>query len=88
MNDLENRIGKLTISKDLLLENPEGMMLIMSKLIIIRCEYFYHLDSFEYIALSYEFDIIDKGTVPPRYKVWVTTDVEPNTVEFKSEYVD
>ena len=90
MNEIEKRIGKLTISRELLVNNPDIAMLIMSKLIIIRCEFLYYMDAFEYIAMSPYFELNpypelnDTVNLLPEYIAIVTNELDfSNNIKFE-----
>ena len=71
----ENRIGKVYVSKELLLSNGTDVAdLIFRNLIIVRCECLIHMgERFEYIAYSHLFDEVDMGTEPPKYDIILHT---------------
>lgn len=66
---MRNRQGKFYISHVVIDLHPEAVMNIMSKVIVVRCEYQYHSMMFEYIALSNEFDEVEEGCSVPQYDV-------------------
>lgn len=45
------------------------VMAIMSQLVIVRCEYIFPKQQFEYIAYSRHFSEVPNGVVPPIYNV-------------------
>jgi len=83
------RIGKVYISAPLMHEvDIVKMLQVTSKLVVIRCEYLYHKDLFEYIAFCQEFDEIEQGCEPPTYLVEIKKEITdegmpPEIVEIK-----
>ena len=64
---LTRRIGRFSISEDLLREHPDAVLEVMAKCVTLRCEHHYATQSFEYEAMSYDFDEIDLSFMPPEY---------------------
>jgi hypothetical protein len=64
---LTRRIGRFSISEDMLRDHPDAVLTIMAKCITLRCEHRYATGSFEYEAMSYEFDEINGYFMPPEY---------------------
>jgi hypothetical protein len=83
MSDLRNRIGKFYISRSLVLDYPELVQKVLSKVVVVRCESVFHSDSFEYIAFSNRFDICEEGYAPPVYIPIMTDNC---FVSFKKEH--
>ena len=84
------RIGKVYISAPLIhgMVDIDEMLKVTSKFVVIRCEYLYHKDEFEYIAFCQEFDEIEQGCEPPTYLVIVEKEITedgspPEIVEIK-----
>lgn len=63
------RVGRFYIDQDVVLKNPEFVQKVMSKVIVVRCESIWHINSFEYIAISNRFEEIDEAVIPPFYEV-------------------
>lgn len=68
---LTRRIGRFSISEDMLRDNPDAVLAVMAKCVILRCEHRYDTQSFDYAAMSYEFDEVDRFCVPPEYTALV-----------------
>lgn len=67
MNDLYKRLGKFSISTELLEQNPEAVMKIMGRCIILKAESLDYKRMYEYYAYSPHFDIITEGECAPEY---------------------
>jgi len=75
-----NRRGTFDIARELVESNPELLMEhIFSKIVVLRCEFCYSKNAFEYHACSNEFDEVPEGEEIPRYFVEFTRD-EDNAV--------
>lgn len=66
--ELRHRRGCFWLSHDFVRENTRFWQLIMSNILITRCEYIFDLERFEYFALSPLFDKCDKLTDLPEYQ--------------------
>jgi hypothetical protein len=66
------RPGIIAIQQIIIETEPELVMEVLSKLLILRAEHFVMREFILYEALSEYFDQIDYGTVPPRYVAFVT----------------
>lgn len=71
-SDIRKRIAKFSIDGTLITDDPEMVMRIMSKMIIIRAEHHFHNNIFEYTALSPEFRTVDNGEMIPEINIWPT----------------
>lgn len=72
---LSNKRGSFRISRALVIQEPELTMKLMGKMIILRCEFMFALDSFEYDAVCDElFDEIPEGRDLPMYKIILDDD--------------
>lgn len=67
---LKRRIGKFCLSSDLIEGDPESVMQILGQCVVVRAEYFYHLDMVEYIALCPMFHIAAAGELVRTY-TWI-----------------
>ena len=75
------RLGRFVLSRILIEDYPETLRTIMGRCIILRCEMLYHMDTFEYVALSPDFDEVEQGVFPPDYEVYISED--GMCIEFK-----
>lgn len=69
--ELHGRVGQFHVPDHWIKENIEELMLIMSKIIVIRCEHIYNNGFFSYTALSPLFDKAEDGYLPPYYSMVV-----------------
>lgn len=73
---MNRRIGKMLISSDLIKDmDITEMLKVTSKFVVIRCEYLYERDMFEYTAICPDFDEISPGIVPPYYMAELKSEV-------------
>jgi hypothetical protein len=75
---MERRYGKILITGKFIEETPEDISEIFSKLksVVLRCEYLYDKDVFEYYLYSPLFDIVKYGEKAPLYVVKITVHYE------------
>lgn len=67
---ISNRRGRISISGTLLrTAEPEKLMAIMGRMIVVRCEHLWGSDTFEYEAISPDFDEVQEGCMAPQYDV-------------------
>lgn len=85
----KRRIGKILISAPLI-DNMDidEMLKVTSKFVVVRCEYLYHKDCFEYVAICPEFEEIPNDSELPTYSVEVKREITeegkpPEIVEVK-----
>jgi len=78
MNDIDKRIGKFSITQDLIKENPEAVIELFCSLkaIVIRAECLFHLNAIEYIAISKKFKKLKYGSKIPNYVLELTQNKE------------
>lgn len=69
------RIGKFSISIEVINENPKLILEVMSRVIVVKAELIAYRDEVEYHGISQEFDTIARGSMIPEYKI-VITDLE------------
>lgn len=75
------RMGHFKISCVAVHSNPEAVRAVMARCIIVRCEQMYMTGTFDYTALSPDFDQMQPGEVVPEYVV--DLGVSPETVTFR-----
>lgn len=70
-----NKVGKFYISEALVKNESShnAMCSIMSKMIIIRAEYLFAKQKFEYFAISDLFESNPDGCIVPTYKIIIGT---------------
>jgi len=71
MTEIFKRVGRFYIAKTMIGESPEAIQAIFSKVIPIKAEFFMHSDRLEYYAYSYDFAILEEGTLVPAYTACV-----------------
>lgn len=77
---MKNRKGIFTISRELMYDNPEMVMKIMGKCIILRAECIALNNTIEYHAVSDEFNEVSEGSVVTGY-IWQLSDGEVKAVK-------
>ena len=71
----ENRIGKVSISHDLLTSmSKRRLNLFLKDFVIIRAESLFYNKTIEYVGFSPYFESIKEGHLPPGYKLSIFTD--------------
>jgi hypothetical protein len=66
--ELRNRVGKFKMDLDAITQwDNELAFKIMSLCIVVRAEHNFYDRYIEYVALSYEFDVVEPGMEPPTY---------------------
>lgn len=73
-------IGRFSIPLEMVEGNAPLVRKIMGTCVIVRCEYMYGKNSFDYVAISPEFDVVEEGQMIPEYAVWVNAD---DSISFK-----
>jgi hypothetical protein len=64
-----SQIGTFTVSKTLIDANPEAIMKLMGRMVILRAEYRWDIDGVKYTARSEYFEESPKGIRAPHYEV-------------------
>ena len=67
----ERRYGRFNIPRRLLDTDYDGVLKVMSKCVVVRAEMLMDQDAIEYIAISSEFDPVEKYSISPEYIVCV-----------------
>lgn len=72
---MKRTYGKVRVSGRMIDENPDTVARVFAKLgaVILRCEYLYHRDAFEYQLDSPRFREVPPGEIPPEYRIEVTS---------------
>lgn len=65
------KLGKFTISIDLIENDPGIVFTIMSTVIPVRAEYMFENNAIEYVGICHNFEVISLGEIAPRYKAYV-----------------
>jgi hypothetical protein len=78
MNDFikDRRLGRFSIHREFLEGGVDRvkMLAFMQNFVVVRAEYMYATESFEYQAFSPLFDVIDRGDLIPEYMFAIYTD--------------
>ncbi len=78
---LDRRFGGFFLPKEIV-DQPKLYLLIMSGIVVHRCEHMYQFNSFGYSAWSERFDICDHGDWYYEYDVVLSLDNGQLTYEF------
>lgn len=68
-------IGNFMIRMDVVQSEPETLLGIMSKCIVVRAELLYEHDAIKYTAISDHFQEVPQGCRAPEY-IWLSKDGE------------
>jgi len=68
----ENRIGKFYITKYAIDEAPQVVIGLLSSILVVKCEFIYHKNSFEYFGYSNLFEKVNYAGVPNEYQIDIT----------------
>lgn len=79
----DNQLGKFRIHRDLILKDKLSALRVMAKCIVVRCEFLYHNNSFEYVALSEDFAEVPEVGFLPTYNIVYSDNGQ--TIEFVPE---
>ena len=63
-----NRLGRFKI-EGRLLRDWEKLLPLFGQLVVVRCEYLWHMDAAEYTAYSKLFDELPEGYMPLEYEI-------------------
>mgnify|MGYP001583051401 CR=1 FL=1 len=66
------RIGRFAMCRQLVERDPETARAVMGRCIVVRCEMMYEHDTFEYLAISPDFDEVPQGMIAPEYDVIIS----------------
>ena len=80
------RMGRFSIGRSLLEQDPALAMLVLSKVAVSRCECFFDSNTFEYWGWSEDFAPVPLGQKAPWYDVYVNVlgPDGPRTIEFRA----
>lgn len=67
LKQFSRRVGRFFISAELIDENPNEMMQLFSQTVILRCEYRYDMQAFEFSARSELFEMNEPALSVPLY---------------------
>lgn len=74
--DFSRRLGRFTISKQLIKQKPEVCIKALSGMLILEAAYSWEVDGIKYLAASDLFDVVDECVSAPAYEArfWVNED--------------
>lgn len=70
------RKGTVTVSRQLIMKDPETVMKMFSEVLIIRAENCFVADDIIYYGYSKHFEEMPEGSIVPEYMVVVTSDAD------------
>lgn len=77
----QRRVGKFSISRDMIENGPELVKQILGKCVVVRAEMMFDRDAIEYIAFCDEFDEVYLGSRPPSYAIECSKRIDEDTGE-------
>lgn len=69
MDSIKNRYGRFRVSDVMVDTDPTSLLLLGSKVVVVKCEHEYSTRTFDYTALSPMFEEIPDCMVPPEYDI-------------------
>lgn len=79
------KIGKFSISDELVKQNPEAVKKVMGQCVILRAEFIYSSRVFEYEAISDLFEEVDEGCISPEYLMGLNSQGKVTANKIKGE---
>lgn len=76
----EHRMGQFSVSRDMIFDHPEEVLLVMASMVVIKAEIGWGHEV-RYIGFHPAFDIADRSAEPPFYFATMVRD-EDGTVHF------
>lgn len=70
-DDLQRRIGRFFVDRNLMDHAPELVARILAGKIIVRAQLVWERDAFEYVALAPDFAPAMLGEAPPEYRLMI-----------------
>jgi len=83
--DMKRKIGRFSISDELVKQNPEAVKKVMGQCVIIKAEYIDHLRIYRYEAISDLFEEVPEGCMPPEYLIEVNPQGKLSANKIKGE---
>lgn len=68
---LKHRVGRIHIDANMIDTDIVAFAAVMGQLIVVRCESIWHLREFDIMAISPAFDVVERGRMPPEYRVTI-----------------
>lgn len=82
---MKSKIGKFSISHELVHFSPEEIKKVMGECVILRAEFMYASGHFEYVAISDLFEEVPEGCMPPEYLIEVNPQGKLSANKIKGE---
>ncbi len=79
----DRRVGRFSVSAEIINEAPDVMRQIMGYVIVIRAESMLYNNSIEYHAICEDFDVLTEGEMLPEYNVLCSQDDDTLTVTWQ-----
>lgn len=80
---MRDRVGRFFVSRVLVDDNPEMILPVMARCVVVDCKLHFVNDKFEYVALSPDFDIKPPAEIVPEYSVMIEMVDDLPVVTFK-----
>jgi hypothetical protein len=81
MSDFLKRRGSLSISGELIHDNPELLAEALNGFLVLRAEHIFITNCMEYSGCHASFDPLSSMQVIPQYNIKITKNVNPETEE-------
>lgn len=78
-----NRKGTFTVSREIIMDDPEAMMKALNDVLIIKAENCFITDSIIYSGYSEHFDEVGQGSTIPEYQCIITSTHNHFSVDWK-----
>ena len=82
--DMKRKIGRFSISDELVKQNPEAVKKVMGQCVIIKAEYIDHLRIYRYEAIS---DLFEKGWMSYDYLMGLNSQGKVTANKMKGEQI-
>ena len=81
----DRRLGKFSICIKDINENPELVLAILSKVIVVKADLVIYKDEVEYQAISEHFFLLNPLNMIPTYKIIISMDEDRIQIDFSRE---
>lgn len=71
-SSMSSRIGRFALSQFIVDNDENAARVVMGKCVVVRCEMMYAHKTFEYVAISPQFDEVERGEIIPEYDVLIS----------------
>jgi hypothetical protein len=76
---IRGKLGRFSISTDIIEFDPDSVLAAMSGCIVVRAEAVWHKRAVDYVAMHKDFDVVPEGREPPFY-TWHMTQNADGTI--------